>query len=135
MTYKDVKSTCSELLGKDCAVTIHTKNLQLLMIEMYKAKNWLNPSFMQDIFCENAAHYNLRNNNQFVQPRVKSVSNGQKASSLEVRSCGKCYHQRYEIRNHFVSLKQRSKIGAGKILQADYAEHLFQIWAFYDKQL
>ena len=46
------------------------------MTEMYKTKNGLNPSFMQEIFCENATHYNLRNNSEFVQPRVKSVSNG-----------------------------------------------------------
>ena len=36
ITYKDTESTYSELLQKDCAVTIHTKNLQILMTEMYK---------------------------------------------------------------------------------------------------
>ena len=41
--------------------------------------------------------------------------------------------QRYEIRNRFVSLKQRSRIGTGKTAHADYAEPLFRIWAFYDK--
>ena len=76
ITYKDAESTYSELLEKDCAATIHTKNLQLLMTEMYKTKNGLNPSFMEEIFRENAAHYNLRNNNEFAQPRMKSVGNG-----------------------------------------------------------
>ena len=74
--YKGAESTYSELLEKDCAVTIHTKNLQLLMTEIYKTKNDLNPSFMQEIFCENESHYNLRNNVEFVQPRVRSVGNG-----------------------------------------------------------
>ena len=37
-TYKDAEYTYSELLEKDCAVTIHTKNMQLLMTEVYKAK-------------------------------------------------------------------------------------------------
>ena len=55
ITYKDTESTFCELLQKDCAVTIHTKNLQILMIEMYKTKNELNPSFMQEIFRENTA--------------------------------------------------------------------------------
>ena len=76
ITYKDAESTYSELLEKDCAATIHTKNLQLLMTEMYKTKKGLNPSFMEGIFRENAAHYNLRNSNEFAQPRVKSISNG-----------------------------------------------------------
>jgi hypothetical protein len=76
ITYKDTESTFSELLQKDSAVTIHAKNLQILMTEMYKTKNDQNPSFMQEIFCENTSHYNLRNNNEFVQPRVRSVNNG-----------------------------------------------------------
>ena len=74
--YKDAESTYSELLEKDCAVTIHTKNLQLLMTEMYKTINDLNPSFMKEIFCENECNYSLRNNVEFVQSRVRSVGNG-----------------------------------------------------------
>ena len=73
ITYKDAESTYSELLEKDCAVTIHTKNLQLLMTEMYKTKSGLNPSFMQEKFGENVTHYNLRNNNEFVQPTVMQI--------------------------------------------------------------
>ena len=34
-----------------------------------------NPSFMQEICFENESHYNLRNNNEFFQPRVRSVGN------------------------------------------------------------
>ena len=45
------------------------------MTEMYKTRNDLNPSFMQEIFYENESHYNLRNNVEFVQPRVRSVGN------------------------------------------------------------
>ena len=76
ITYKDTESTFRDLLQKDCAVTIHTKNLQILMNEMYKTRNDLNPSFMQEIFRENTTHYNFRNNNEFIQPRVRSVNNG-----------------------------------------------------------
>ena len=41
ITYKDTESTYSELLEKDCAVTIHTKNPQLLVTEMYKTRQIL----------------------------------------------------------------------------------------------
>ena len=37
------ESSGSELLEEDCAVTIHTNNLQLLMIEMYKTRYDMNP--------------------------------------------------------------------------------------------
>ena len=73
ITYKHAESTYSEVLEKDFAVTIHTKNLQLLMTEMYKTKNGLNPSFMQEILCENATHYDLCNNNEFVLLRESEV--------------------------------------------------------------
>ena len=53
ITYKDTESTFSELLQKACAVTIHTKNMQILRTEMYKTKNELDPSFMQEVFHEN----------------------------------------------------------------------------------
>ena len=76
ITYKDTESNFSELLQKDNAVTIHIKNLQILMTEMYKTRNGLNRSFMQEIFCDNTPYYNLRNSNEFFQPRVRSVNNG-----------------------------------------------------------
>ena len=76
ITYKDIASTFSELLQKDCAVTIQTKKLQILMTEMHKTKNEPNPSFVREIFRENTPRYNLQNNNEFTQPRVRSVSNG-----------------------------------------------------------
>ena len=45
-------------------------------VAFYRLRNDLNPSFMQEIFLENESHYNLRSNNDFVQPRVRSVGNG-----------------------------------------------------------
>ena len=62
---KDAESTYREGL-----LPIHTKNLQ------YKTRNDLNASFMQEIFYENETHYNLHENNELVQPRVRSVGNG-----------------------------------------------------------
>ena len=34
------------------SLTIHQRNLQLFMIEVFKTKNNLNPAFMEDIFSE-----------------------------------------------------------------------------------
>ena len=54
ITYKDTEATL---------VTIRTKNLEIFM---YTTKNELNPSFMQEIFCEVITRYNLRGNNEFI---------------------------------------------------------------------
>ena len=38
---------------------------------------------MQGIFCENERHYNLRNNNEFIQPKMRSVGNGTESVKYE----------------------------------------------------
>ena len=44
-------------------VSIHVKNLQLLMTEIYKTKSDLSCPFMTDIFAERNTGYNLRDGN------------------------------------------------------------------------
>ena len=43
---------------KEKYMTIHQHNLQLLMVEIFKTKNNLNPTFMKDIFTERDVQYN-----------------------------------------------------------------------------
>ena len=63
----------SELLDLDNSVTVHQKNLQVLVIEIYKVKNGI----MNDIFeLQNPTH-NLRSScNQFRRENVKTVHYG-----------------------------------------------------------
>ena len=44
--YGDYESTFEELLDKGKSLTIHKKNLQRLMVEIYKKLNHLNPAYM-----------------------------------------------------------------------------------------
>ena len=48
--YGDYESTFEELLDKDKSMTIHKKNLQKLMVEIYKTINHLNPAYMWEFF-------------------------------------------------------------------------------------
>ena len=59
ITWKDTESNFIELLQKDCVISILTKNLQILMTEMYTTKNELNPSFLEEVICENTTHHNF----------------------------------------------------------------------------
>ena len=64
-----------ELLEKDGSVSIHHRNIQSLVIEMYKVKNKLAPTITGNIFGtmpEN--HYNLRNYNDFRIPFAKQFT-------------------------------------------------------------
>ena len=76
IAYKDYASSFESLLEKDRSVTIHQKNVQLLITEMFKKTNNLNPSFMDEIFLKRSVTYNLRNTNTFLLPMVHTVHHG-----------------------------------------------------------
>ena len=60
LTYKDNKSSFKQLLEKDHSVTVHQKNLQVLVTEIFKVKNNLAPDIMKDVFKLKEPPYNLR---------------------------------------------------------------------------
>ena len=45
-----------DLLKKDKSVSIHQRNLQILVTEIYKARNDLGPEIMKDIFHSVQSH-------------------------------------------------------------------------------
>ena len=71
IAYQDYASRFVSLLEKDGSVTTHQKNVQLLMTEMFKTTNNLNPSFMDEIFLKRSVTYNLRNTNTFLLPIIE----------------------------------------------------------------
>ena len=81
--YDDEESSFDQLLYRDQSYTIHEKNIQILLTEMFKSKNKLEPNLLQDIF--EASNYRgptLRSSKYFKRPNVKSVKYGDK--SLQV---------------------------------------------------
>ena len=76
IVYKNSHADYETLLKLDNAVSIHQCNLQYLMIEIYKTKKNLNPSFMSEIFEARDVQYNLRNKNTLGIPNAKTTSYG-----------------------------------------------------------
>ena len=97
IAYKDYDSSFDVLLERDKAVTIHTKNLQTLMTEIFKTQNNLNPPFMNEIFRERDNIYNLKNNNEFVLPSIKTVHFG--SESIRYRGPQLWFSLPQDIRN------------------------------------
>ena len=71
---KDYESSFNTLLEKDHSVSIHAKNLQTLMTEMFKTMENINLPSMKETSYHRAVTYNLRNNNEFLLPRVRTTS-------------------------------------------------------------
>ena len=77
LTYKDNQSSFKELLEKDHSVTVHHKNLQALVTEIFKVKNDLAPDIMKDVFELKEPSYNLRSeSNHFTRRNVKTTYYG-----------------------------------------------------------
>ena len=56
------------------ATPIHTRNLQLLLIEVYKTLHHLNPEFMWNLFSENRINYQLRRGKILKLPEMSARS-------------------------------------------------------------
>ena len=72
----DYTSTFNELLHRVNECTIHQKNLQKLMLEVYNSLTQQNPSFLWDMFHEKDNKYNLRSKNLLMLPPTKTTTYG-----------------------------------------------------------
>ena len=95
IAYNDYTNAFKDLLVKAKIVTIHQRNLRVLVIEMYKIANGLSPNFMVDLMTNlgnqsstrsnsNVTIYEKENitccNKSNIQlPRVKTVTFGLKS--------------------------------------------------------
>ena len=76
ITYGDKTSTFQQLLEKDYSVSIHHKNLQTLVTEMFKMSNILPPEIVKEIFQERIVPCHLHSNISFTSCQVNSVYHG-----------------------------------------------------------
>ena len=74
--YIDKRSSFADLLAKDRSVIIHTRNLQVLVVEMFKVHKNISTELMQGSFCVKQTNYNLRNTHHFAVPNVNYVYHG-----------------------------------------------------------
>ena len=71
------KVSCFEShLARNNSVSLHQRNLQLLLVEIFKTKENLNPSFMKDIFVQRTENYNLRSGNTLQLPKARTATYG-----------------------------------------------------------
>ena len=63
--YKDKHLTFEQLLNRDGSFTIHERDLQKLVVEMYKGKHTLCPKSIQELFIPA-----IRGNHEWVLPKA-----------------------------------------------------------------
>ena len=70
------RSNNEELLERSKEIPIHVKNLQYLLIEVYKSCNCQNPMFVWDMFKRREITYDLRVKDILQLPSTKTTSYG-----------------------------------------------------------
>ena len=73
LVYKDYTSSFDELLLKDNSFSIHYRNLQRLIIEIFTVKLGLASEIMKNVFPIIENPYNLRNETKFKSKNVHTV--------------------------------------------------------------
>ena len=74
--WQDIEVPFAELLARGSECTIDIRNVQNLMLEIYKCLNLENPSFMWNIFQTKDVAYNLRTKNLLQLPSINTLSYG-----------------------------------------------------------
>ena len=74
--YEDYESSFETLLARSGSNSIHIKNLQKLMTEIYKSMNHLKPSIVWEFHEKKPIMYNLRIQNLCKLPRIKTLGFG-----------------------------------------------------------
>ena len=76
IAYKNSKLSFQELLDLDNSFSIHHRNLQKLATEMFKIKNNLSPTLMQELFPIQENRYDLRNKRYWETANVRTTCYG-----------------------------------------------------------
>ena len=78
----DFTATYENLMAIDGSITIHKRNLQFLMTEIYKTLHDLNPPFMKEIFVRIDSPYLLKTKQRLKVDQVKTSAYGLETASF-----------------------------------------------------
>ena len=81
LVYNDKSFSFRELLERDNSVTIHERNIQVLLTEIFKVKSEAAPEIMTGIFKFKDHSYDLRKNNCLERRIIKSCKYGSETVS------------------------------------------------------
>jgi len=102
--HKDSTSTFEGLLIKSKSVFF--RNFQLLLIEIYKTINDLNPSFTAEVFVTNVVPYNLRGSTNLVLPKASKNLLALILSGLLAKNYGRLSRKKSNSPKHLRSSKE-----------------------------
>ena len=73
---RDYNSSFKDLLKKDNSVCVHHRNIENLVVELFKVKENLSNTIMSGIFPTRVLNYNLRSQTDFFRNTVNTTKFG-----------------------------------------------------------
>ena len=117
IVYKDFNSF-QELLIEDNSLNIHLRNLQKLVIEIFKVKNGLSPELM-NVFEFIEKPYSLRTTSHFRSKKIRTTKYGiEKPSYLDPKLWNL-------VPNEYKIIESLADFGYQRTVLAGYAKHIF----------
>ena len=92
LTYKDNENNFQTLLNENKETSVHLRNLQFLMTEIYKIKNNYAPPIMHHLFQFRENTFNLRNFREIATHNKKTSNYGLETVSYRAPFFGLNYH-------------------------------------------
>ena len=120
--WQDIAAPFAELLARGNECTIHIRNLQKLMLEIYKCLNSKSPSFMWNIFQTKDVAYNLRTKNLLQLPSTNTLSYGNDLLSFRGAILWNTLSDSIKSLATSAGLRDQLKSGRVTIARAKYVE-------------
>ena len=80
LLYRDKSASSEKILKQGKSVTIHTRNLQILATDIFKAYRNISPPIFSEIFHQSDINYNSQINSEFVMTSIRSVFYGREST-------------------------------------------------------
>ena len=114
MLYEDYECSFEILLTRSGSVCIHVRNLQKLMIEIYKITNHLSPSLVWEFHEKKHVEYNLRTKSLCKLPTIRSTSFGLESLSFRGSFLWNTLNDSIENEQTLLAFKKKIKNWFGK---------------------
>ena len=105
----DNESNFENLLEKNKEITIHQRNLQILMIEVFKIINGYAPPIMDNFFIFRENTHNLRNFQIILNENKKTVRYGSETISYRTPLLWANLPEKYKLANSLSEFKSKIK--------------------------
>jgi hypothetical protein len=103
-----------KLLEISGCVKIHTRNLQLLMTEIYRTSRKLNPPFMWKLLEQKSIDYDLRVKQLLTLPTTKTKTHGIRSFTYRGSILWNYLSDEYKHLNSLKEFKEKIKLWRGK---------------------